>query len=301
MEVLLGSPRGFCAGVVRAIDIVDLALKRFGRPIYVRHEIVHNPFVVEELRQKGAVFVDELAEVPDDQLVIFSAHGVPPAVRREAEARGLRVIDATCPLVTKVHLEAVKFSASGHAIILVGHRDHPETVGTRGEAPEATVVVENADEAETVQVPDPDRVIVLTQTTLSVDDTRHIVDVLRGRFPGIMVRNDICYATTNRQKATQQLARESDVVLVIGARNSSNCNRLREVAKAAGVPAYLVNGPEELSPEMTEGVGRVGIVSGASTPESLVEAVIALLDPQQVTSRVVVSEDVSFLLPRDLR
>ncbi len=301
MDVLLGSPRGFCAGVVRAIDIVDLALQRFGGVVYVRHEIVHNPFVVDELRQKGAIFVNELDEVPDGHLVIFSAHGVPPSVRREAEERGLRVIDATCPLVTKVHVEAVKFSATGHTIILVGHRDHPETVGTRGEAPEATVVVENAEEAEVVQVPDPERVIVLTQTTLSVDDTHHIVGVLRGRFPGLLVRNDICYATTNRQKATQQLAREADVVLVIGARNSSNCNRLREVAREAGVPAYLVNGPEELSAEMTEGVRRVGIVSGASTPEPLVEAVVKLLDPETVTSRVVVSEDVSFLLPRELR
>ena len=301
MEVLLGSPRGFCAGVVRAIEIVELALERFGKPVYVRHEIVHNPFVVEDLRKKGAIFVDELAEVPDNQLVIFSAHGVSPAVRQEAEDRGLQVIDATCPLVTKVHLEALKYSREGYTIILVGHRDHPETIGTSGEVPDRTIVVETAEEAAVVQVPDPDRVAVLTQTTLSMDDTKEVVDALRLRFPNLLARNDICYATTNRQLAAKALATEVDVVLVIGARNSSNCNRLREVVEAAGVDAYLVNGPEEVTPQQVDGAGRIGIVSGASTPESLVEAVIAKLGPEHVVPVEVVEEDVTFVLPRELR
>ena len=301
MEVLLGSPRGFCAGVVRAIEIVELALERFGKPVYVRHEIVHNPFVVEDLRQKGAIFVDEIAEVPDDQLVIFSAHGVSPTVREEAENRGLQVIDATCPLVTKVHLEALKYSREGYTIILVGHRDHPETIGTSGEVPDRTIVVETAEEAATVEVPDPDRVAVLTQTTLSMDDTKEVVDALRKRFPNLLARNDICYATTNRQLAAKALATEVDVVLVIGARNSSNCNRLREVVQAAGVDAYLVNGPEEVTSQQVDGARRVGIVSGASTPESLVEAVIAKLRPDQVVPVEVVEEDVTFVLPRELR
>lgn len=301
MEVLLGSPRGFCAGVVRAIEIVELALERFGKPVYVRHEIVHNPFVVEDLRQKGAIFVDEIAEVPDNQLVIFSAHGVSPAVREEAADRGLQVIDATCPLVTKVHIEALKYSREGYTIILVGHRDHPETIGTSGEVPDRTIVVETAEEAATVEVPDPDRVAVLTQTTLSMDDTKEVVDALRQRFPNLLARNDICYATTNRQLAAKALATEVDVVLVIGARNSSNCNRLREVVEAAGVDAYLVNGPEEVTPQQVDGAGRIGIVSGASTPESLVEAVIAKLGPEQVVPVEVVEEDVTFVLPRELR
>ncbi len=301
MEVLLGSPRGFCAGVVRAIEIVELALERFGKPVYVRHEIVHNPFVVEDLRQKGAIFVDEIAEVPDDQLVIFSAHGVSPTVREEAENRGLQVIDATCPLVTKVHLEALKYSREGYTIILVGHRDHPETIGTSGEVPDRTIVVETAEEAAAVEVPDPERVAVLTQTTLSMDDTKEVVDALRKRFPNLLARNDICYATTNRQLAAKALATEVDVVLVIGARNSSNCNRLREVVQAAGVDAYLVNGPEEVTPQQVDGAGRIGIVSGASTPESLVEAVIAKLRPDQVVPVEVVEEDVTFVLPRELR
>ena len=301
MEVLLGSPRGFCAGVVRAIDIVELALERFGQPVYVRHEIVHNPFVVQDLRRKGAIFVDELDEVPNGQLVIFSAHGVSPKVREEARSRSLRVIDATCPLVTKVHVEAVKYAGEGSTVILVGHRDHPETTGTSGEAPEQTLVVESAEEAAAIQVPDPERVVLLTQTTLSVDDTREVVDVLRERFPRLVVRNDICYATSNRQLAAKALAREVDVVLVIGARNSSNCNRLREVVEAMGVSAYLVNGPEEVTPEQLDGAQRVGIVSGASTPETLVEAVVQKLAPESVVPVEVVQENVTFVLPQELR
>jgi len=301
MEVILGSPRGFCAGVVRAIDIVELSLKKYGSPVYVRHEIVHNPFVVDDLRAKGAIFVDELEEVPDDQMVIFSAHGVSPEVREEADRRGLRVLDATCPLVTKVHVEAIKYGGKDHTILLVGHRDHPETIGTSGEAPDRTIVVETVEEAKNVEVPDQDKVVVLTQTTLSVDDTSDVVQALRIRFPNMVMRNDICYATTNRQMAAKALAQECDIVLVIGARNSSNCNRLREVVEAAGVRAYLVNGPEEVTEDQVKGVGTVGIVSGASTPETLVEAVVTMLEPSTIVSRTVINEDVAFVLPKELR
>ena len=301
MEVILGSPRGFCAGVVRAIDIVELSLKKYGSPVYVRHEIVHNPFVVDDLRAKGAIFVDELEEIPDDQMVIFSAHGVSPEVREEADRRGLRVLDATCPLVTKVHVEAIKYGGKDHTILLVGHRDHPETIGTSGEAPDRTIVVETVEEAKNVQVPDQDKVVVLTQTTLSVDDTSDVVQALRIRFPNMVMRNDICYATTNRQMAAKALAQECDIVLVIGARNSSNCNRLREVVEAAGVRAYLVNGPEEVTEDQVKGVGTVGIVSGASTPETLVEAVVTMLEPSTIVSRTVSNEDVAFVLPKELR
>ncbi|MSP78780.1 MAG: 4-hydroxy-3-methylbut-2-enyl diphosphate reductase [Dehalococcoidia bacterium] len=301
LEVTLGSPRGFCAGVVRAIDIVELALQRFGKPVYVRHEIVHNPVVVDELRQKGAIFVDELKDVPDGQRVIFSAHGVSPAVRKEADERHLKVIDATCPLVTKVHLEALKYGNDGYTIVLVGHRNHVETIGTSGEVPAKTVIVETPAEAEGLHIPNPDRVVLLTQTTLSVDDTAEVVAVLRRRFPKLLVRNDICYATTNRQSAAKTLASQVDVVLVIGAQNSSNCNRLREVAEAAGVRAYLVNGPEDLTADQLRGADRIGIVSGASTPEHLVQAVVAKLDPKKVKSLPLVEENVNFLLPKELR
>ncbi|MBM3947585.1 MAG: 4-hydroxy-3-methylbut-2-enyl diphosphate reductase [SAR202 cluster bacterium] len=299
--VTLGSPRGFCAGVVRAIDIVELALQRFGAPVYVRHEIVHNPVVVDDLRRKGAIFVDELAEVPEGQLVIFSAHGVSPAVRREAQERRLRVIDATCPLVTKVHLEALKFGGQGHTIVLVGHRHHVETIGTSGEMPDKTIVVETPAEAEAIRVPDPDKVVVLTQTTLSVDDTADVVAELRRRFPSINVRNDICYATTNRQAAVKELAKESDLILVIGAKNSSNCNRLREVAQAHGVTAHLVNGPDEVTDAVVGTAQRIGIVSGASTPEHLVQAVVGKLGSERVKTVPVVEENVTFVLPRELR
>ncbi len=301
MEVLLGSPRGFCAGVVRAVDIVKLALERFGAPVYVRHEIVHNAHVVNDLRRKGAVFVEQLAEAPDGALVIFSAHGVSPEVRREAELRDLRVIDATCPLVGKVHLEAVKYAEQEYTVLLVGHKEHAETIGTAGEAPHHTKVLETVEEAETIEVADPARVVVLTQTTLSVDDTRNVIDVLKRRFPEMVVRNDICYATSNRQLAVKALTREVEAVLVIGASNSSNCNRLREVAEAAGVPAYLVDGPEDVSRELVNGAQRVGIISGASTPEELVEAVVAKLSPERVVHREVVQESVVFVLPRELR
>lgn len=301
MEVILSSPRGFCAGVVRAIQVVELCLERFGRPIYVRREIVHNPYVVEGLREQGAIFVQELDEVPEGATVVFSAHGVAPIVWQQAKARHLRVIDATCPLVTKVHLEALRYAKEGYYIVLVGHRGHDEVVGTMGEVPERTFLVGSVEEAQRVEVPDPGRVVALTQTTLSVDDTKEVIAVLRERFPGLIARNDICYATTNRQVAIKELARRVDLVLVIGAQNSSNCNRLREVASAQGVPAYLINGPDELDPRWLNGVRLVGITSGASTPEVLVDAVVRELRPTRVTTMEGVPESVTFVLPRELR
>ena len=301
MEVVLGSPRGFCAGVVRAIEIVELSLQQFGRPVYVRHEIVHNPHVVADLRKKGAVFVDELDQVPSGQLVIFSAHGVPPAIREKAKLRGLQVIDATCPLVTKVHFEALKYATEGYTVILVGHRGHPETIGTSGEAPKQTIVVETEKDVQSIVVQDAEKVVVLTQTTLSVDDTAGIVGLLKARFPKLVVRNDICYATSNRQLTAKALAREVDVVIVIGARNSSNCTRLREVVETMGVSALMVNGPEELDLDRFAGISRIGIVSGASTPESLVEQVVVKLKPKSVVKIETVRENVTFSLPAELK
>ena len=235
MDAILSSPRGFCAGVVRAIEIVEVCIEKFGAPVYVRHEIVHNKYVVDDLRLKGAVFVEELEEVPDFSTVVFSAHGVPPAIWEDASARNLNVIDATCPLVTKVHLESVKFSDEDYSIIVVGHEGHPEVIGTLGQSPSSSQLVGSVSEAQKVQVVDPSKVVALTQTTLSVDDTREIIQTLRSRFPDLIARNDICYATTNRQDAVSELAKKVDLVLVIGAQNSSNCNRLREVAEQMGV------------------------------------------------------------------
>lgn len=287
--------------MVRAVEVVELALQRFGPPVYVRREIVHNPHVVNELRQKGAIFVSELEDVPPGQTVVFSAHGVAPSVWEEARARDLRIIDATCPLVTKVHLEALKYAREGYTILLVGHQNHDEVVGTMGEAPGQTILVETAEEAASVQVADPRRVVALTQTTLSVDDTREVVRVLKERLPSLVTRNDICYATTNRQQSVKAVAKEVEVVLVIGAQNSSNCNRLREAAQAAGLPAYLISSPEDINQEWFHGVDRIGITSGASTPESLVEAVIAALRPLKVRTIKVAEENVSFALPKALR
>ena len=301
MEVVLSAPRGFCAGVVRAVDVVELCLERFGTPIYVRREIVHNPHVGSDLQNKGAIFVEELDEVPDGRRVVFSAHGVSPEVWQQSRERHLQVVDATCPLVTKVHLEALKYAREGYTILLVGHRGHDEVIGTMGEAPEASILVEDVAHARTVQVPDPEKVVALTQTTLSVDDTSEIIRVLKERFPNLVSRNDICYATTNRQAAVKAIAREVDLIMVIGAQNSSNCNRLREVAEAEGVPAYLINGPDDVRDEWLEGVERVGITSGASTPERLVEEVVARLGPTMVRNVEIVEEDVTFLLPRALR
>jgi 4-hydroxy-3-methylbut-2-enyl diphosphate reductase len=303
-EILLAGPRGFCAGVERAIDIVELALSVCRPPVYVRREIVHNRHVVESLRGKGAIFVDELDEVPDDATVIFSAHGISPAVRGEALRRGLHVIDATCPLVTKVHLEAIRYAREGYTIVLIGHEDHDEVIGTLGEAPERIVVIDSAREVETLDVPNPEKIAYLTQTTLSVDDTRDVIEALRRKFPRIVgpSRDDICYATQNRQAAVKRLAGDVDVLLVIGAANSSNANRLVEVSQMAGTRAHLINDVNDIRPEWLAGARRVGITAGASTPEVLVSDTVARLRGQGVVVREVhvVEEDVRFALPQEL-
>ena len=299
MKVYVGVPRGFCAGVVRAIDVVELALERFGPPVYVKHQIVHNPYVVQSLEDKGAVTVEDVEEVPEGSTVVFSAHGSPPEDFEKATGRDLHVIDATCPLVTKVHNEARKYDDDGRSLILVGHRGHQEVKGTMGQRPMALV-----DEREGVDLPDWDRdtpVAVITQTTLSVDDTQRSIDEIKEVYPDIVVRNDLCYATTNRQTAVKQLCRFVDLVLVIGAPNSSNCNRLREVAEANGATAYLINGPDELDPDWLEGVEKIGITSGASTPDLLVEQVIEAVGAEDVIPIDGVAEDVSFVLPKELR
>jgi len=301
MHVTLSSPRGFCAGVVRAIEIVEICLERFGSPVYVRHEIVHNKYVVDDLRRKGAAFVEELDEVPDNATVVFSAHGVAPTVWAEANRRGLNVIDATCPLVTKVHLESTKFAQKGYSVIVVGHEGHPEVIGTMGQSPAVSRLVATVEEAEAVDVDDPGRVVALTQTTLSVEDTRDVIEVLKRRFPKMVARNDICYATTNRQVAVSALARKVDLVLVIGAQNSSNCSRLREVAEQLGVPAHLVDDAASIDPAWLEDIEHVGVTSGASTPETLVQEVVEWLKPESVTMLEVVDEDVTFVLPKELR
>ena len=299
MEVFLSSPRGFCAGVVRAIEVVDICLERYGPPVYVKHQIVHNPHVVADLERKGAITVETLDQVPIGSLVVFSAHGSPPDDFKQAEERNLRVIDAVCPLVTRVHNEAKKYHREGKKVLLVGHRGHQEVRGTMGQV-DMTLVDDSADSVLPEWGAD-DEVAVLTQTTLSVGDTAQSIDAIKQRFPGAVVRNDICYATTNRQFAVTQMAVMVDLVLVIGAVNSSNCNRLREVAASKGVPSYLINGPEEIEPSWLDGVSKVGITSGASTPEVLVESVISALKPDKVTMLSGVEEDVSFTLPRELR
>lgn len=303
-EILLAGPRGFCAGVERAIDIVELALSVCRPPVYVRREIVHNRLVVETLRKQGAIFVDELDEVPNDATVIFSAHGISPAVRDEAARRGLRVIDATCPLVTKVHLEAIRYAREDYSIILIGHEDHDEVIGTLGEAPERIFVIDGVDEVDRLQLPNPDKVAYLTQTTLSVDDTRDVIEALRRKFPRIVgpSRNDICYATQNRQAAVKRLANDVDVLLVIGSANSSNAIRLVEVAQTAGTRAYLINDVRDIQPEWLDGATRIGITAGASTPEVLVTETMESLRGQGVAVREVhvVEEDVRFALPTEL-
>jgi 4-hydroxy-3-methylbut-2-enyl diphosphate reductase len=305
-RVILAAPRGFCAGVDRAIDIVNIALELYGTPVYVRKEIVHNAHVVQELRDRGAVFVDELDEVPDGGRVIFSAHGIAPAVRAQAAAKGLRVIDATCPLVTKVHLEALKFAREGRWIILVGHSGHDEVIGTMGHAPGQMALVGSVEEAEQVQVPDPERVAVITQTTLSIDDTIEIVAVLKRRFPRAVFppKDDICYATQNRQMAVKEMAGSVDLLLVIGSPNSSNSMRLVEVAQAVGVRAYLIDDISEIDPRWLEGVRTVGITAGASAPEHLVQQAVEFFKPMGI-SRVEeldgIREDVVFALPPEIQ
>jgi len=304
-KVLLASPRGFCAGVVRAVAIVERALERFGLPLYVRREIVHNPHVVEELRAKGVVFVQELEEVPDGARVVFSAHGVSPTVRRTAEERGLAVIDATCPLVNKVHVEARRFAGRGYTILLVGHAGHEEVEGTMGEAPGQMRLVTSPDDVVRLEVEDPGRVAYLTQTTLSVDDTKDIVEALQERFPGLSgpPSSDICYATQNRQEAVRRVAESADLMLIVGARNSSNSNRLVEVAARCGIPSYLIVDVAGIRPEWLEGCTTVGVSSGASAPERLVQDVCDFFRRngavvEEVTAR---RETVTFPLPRELQ
>ncbi len=304
-KVILLRPRGFCAGVVRAIDIVKLALEAYGPPVYVRKEIVHNRHVVEELRRAGAIFVEELDEVPEGARVIFSAHGVAPSVREQARARRLAVIDATCPLVTKVHLEAVRFARMGYTIVLIGHRDHDEVIGTLGEAPHCTVVVSTLEEVDRLAPPDPERVAYITQTTLSLDETRDIVSRLRERFPAIQgpAAQDICYATENRQLAVKAVAPLCQLLLVVGSQNSSNSKRLVEVARKSGLRAHLVDDASQLNPAWFEDVETVAVTAGASAPEHLVQELVrALADHgfDQLEELTLKEEDVRFTLPPQL-
>ena len=310
MRILLANPRGFCAGVDRAIDIVERAIELFGAPIYVRHEVVHNRFVVDRLRSLGAVFVEELDEVPADATVIFSAHGVSKAVQAEARRRGLRVFDATCPLVTKVHMEVTRYAREGRDVILIGHEGHPEVEGTMGQFDETQggriSLVEDASDVDQLQVRDPESVGVVTQTTLSVDDTAEVLAALQRRFPSLRTprKEDICYATQNRQDAVKKLVDACDVVIVVGSRSSSNSNRLREIAEKNGKAGYLVDGPDDLRPEWFAGQQAVGVTAGASAPELLVQRVVARLrewggqGAEEVVGR---EENVVFALPRELR
>jgi 4-hydroxy-3-methylbut-2-en-1-yl diphosphate reductase len=303
--LLLLKPRGFCAGVVRAIDIVRIALEAFGPPIYVRKEIVHNRFVVEELQQKGAIFVDSVEEVPEGERVIYSAHGVSPEVRLNSKQRKLRVIDATCPLVTKVHVEAVKFAKEGLSLILIGHRDHDEVIGTLGEAPAVTQVVGSPAEVANLVVPNPDRVAFLTQTTLSLDETKDIIAALKKKFPNIKgpAAQDICYATENRQVAVKDVASDADLLLVVGSENSSNSNRLVEVARNLATQAHLIDSFKNIKPEWLEGVKTIALTAGASAPECLVEEVVSFLAGQGFTNvqeLEVMPENVRFGLPPEI-
>ncbi len=305
-KLLLAAPRGYCAGVDRAVQTVERALELYGPPVYVRKEIVHNKHVVEQLRERGAIFVDQESEVPEGQTVVFSAHGVAPSVHANAGARGLKTIDATCPLVTKVHVEAKKFAAEGYTIVLVGHAGHEEVEGTMGEAPDHIVLIETEADVEALEVEDPDRVAFISQTTLSVDETRAIIAKLREKFPNITGprTDDICYATTNRQLAVRQMAGECDLVLVIGSRNSSNSNRLVEVARAHGAESHLIDNESQVREEWIEGKRVVGISSGASAPEELVQRLVGFFRDRgtdDVAEFEVVQEDVRFMLPKEIR
>jgi len=310
MEIVLANPRGFCAGVDRAIAIVNRALECFNPPIYVRHEVVHNKFVVDDLRQRGAVFVDELDQVPDDSIVIFSAHGVSKAVQQEAERRGLKVFDATCPLVTKVHIEVTKYAREGTEAILIGHEGHPEVEGTMGQYDKSKggeiYLVEDEDDVEALVVKHPEKVAFVTQTTLSIDDTAKVIDALRKKYPMIMGprKDDICYATQNRQDAVRDLAAQCDVVLVVGSPNSSNSNRLRELAERMGKSAYLVDNADQLEKQWFEAKTKIGVTAGASAPEILIKQVIQRLQdwgatpPKELQGR---EENITFSLPKELR
>ena len=309
-KVILANPRGFCAGVDRAIDIVERALELFGAPIYVKHEVVHNKFVVDELRNKGAIFVEELDEIPDDSTVIFSAHGVSQAVRKEADDRKLKVFDATCPLVTKVHMEVTRFSKLGHECILIGHVGHPEVEGTMGQFDKSQggqmYLVEDVDDVNDLEIENPDHLSYVTQTTLSMDDTANVIDALRERFPNIQgpKKNDICYATQNRQDAVKNLAAETDLVLVVGSPNSSNSNRLREVAERIGTEAYLIDNETEINQDWLIGKNKIGLTAGASAPAELVENVIAKLREwgvHSVLNQDGKEENIVFSLPKDLQ
>jgi len=310
MQIKLANPRGFCAGVDRAIDIVNGALDTFGAPVYVRHEVVHNRYVVDSLRERGAVFVEELSEVPDDVIVIFSAHGVSHAVQREAEQRGLKVFDATCPLVTKVHMEVLRYARNGQECILIGHQGHPEVEGTLGRYDTThggrIYLVEDEQDVAKLEVADPSKLAFVTQTTLSMDDTARVIDALRAKFPEIQGprKDDICYATQNRQDAVRELAATTDLVLVVGSANSSNSNRLRELSERVGTPAYLVDSAEQVDPAWLEGVNVIGITAGASAPEVLVKGVIERLQalgataPEEIAGR---EETITFSMPKELR
>jgi len=305
-KLLLAAPRGYCAGVDRAVQTVERALELYGAPVYVRKEIVHNKHVVEQLRERGAVFVDSETEVPEGATVVFSAHGVAPSVHANAADQQLHTIDATCPLVTKVHVEAKKFAAEGYTIVLVGHAGHEEVEGTMGEAPEHIVLIENEEDVDALDVRDPEKVAYISQTTLSVDETRAIINRLRERFPKITGprTDDICYATTNRQAAVKQLARECDLVLVIGSRNSSNSNRLVEVAREHGADSYLIDNESQVADEWLEGKPVVGITSGASAPDELVQRLVEFFRARGTTDvqeLEVVKEDVRFMLPKSIR
>jgi 4-hydroxy-3-methylbut-2-enyl diphosphate reductase len=306
MKVLLASPRGFCAGVNMAIESLDLALATLAPPIYVYHEIVHNKYVVEDFRARGVTFVDHLTEVPPGATLLFSAHGVSPEIRRIARERNLRAIDATCPLVTKVHLEAIKYAKAGYTILLIGHEGHDEVIGTIGEAPEAIILVESPEDVSSIQVADENKVAYLTQTTLSVDDATRIITRLRERFPAIAAppKDDICYATQNRQEAVSLLAEEADVAIVLGSQNSSNSQRLAELARERGIAAYLVDGPQDLNPDWFKSGDTVLVTAGASAPEKVVEECLDWLREQfdaTVETRSIREESVSFPLPRELR
>ena len=304
-EILLAQPRGFCAGVDRAINIVNEALTRFGAPIYVRHEIVHNKYVVDELRAKGAIFVDEIEEIPRGAIVIYSAHGVSQQVRQDAAERGLQVYDATCPLVTKVHVEVVKLCKDGFTVFMIGHAGHPEVEGTMGQVDSGIILIENLTDVEKLNFSADERLAFVTQTTLSVDETKEIVNALTKKFPKIIQpkKQDICYATQNRQDAVKFMAPQVQLVIVVGSQASSNSNRLRELAEKLGVPAYMVDAPEQLRPEWFEGKKRVGLTAGASAPETLAQAIVARIQefgPRQIRSLDGVVEDVTFSLPKNL-